>query len=193
MPKDLTSATGRRSFLAGAAAFGGLLVAARGHAAAAMPAHDPWENRAPDNGDRIRLGALAREMDRALIGLPLEPEMMQDHLRLRIPAAMLFVNGKDRLSEDGVALLTLIAPAIIRQKRLRAEIVAHHGQTKSDYQAWMFTRRRAQAVRAALMSRGADGSRLKETGLGAKFPLVPGTDAAAQAANRRIEILFRPL
>jgi peptidoglycan-associated lipoprotein len=47
--------------------------------------------------------------------------------------------------------------------------------------------RRAQAVRSALISAGADGRRLQTVSFGAEMPADPGSGEAAYAKNRRAE------
>lgn len=47
--------------------------------------------------------------------------------------------------------------------------------------------RRAQAVRQALISAGADGSRLQTVSFGAEMPADPGSNESAWAKNRRAE------
>jgi peptidoglycan-associated lipoprotein len=47
--------------------------------------------------------------------------------------------------------------------------------------------RRAQAVRQALISAGADGKRLQTVSFGAEMPADPGSNESAWAKNRRAE------
>ena len=47
--------------------------------------------------------------------------------------------------------------------------------------------RRAQSVRQALISAGADGSRLQTVSFGAEMPADPGSGESAWAKNRRVE------
>ena len=47
--------------------------------------------------------------------------------------------------------------------------------------------RRAQSVRQALISAGADGSRIQTVSFGAEMPADPGSGEAAWAKNRRAE------
>jgi len=61
---------------------------------------------------------------------------------------------------------------------------------------WEYNRglgeRRAQAVRAHLLSLGADGSRIQTTSFGADMPADPASNEAAWAKNRRAEFGFTP-
>ena len=54
------------------------------------------------------------------------------------------------------------------------------------------SRRRAQAVREALVTLGVDAVRLQAIGCGQGDPIVPNTDEQARARNRRVQI-FRKL
>ena len=54
------------------------------------------------------------------------------------------------------------------------------------------SRRRAQAVREALVALGVDGTRMQAMGCGQGDPIVPNTDEPARAKNRRVQI-FRKL
>ncbi|WP_411840124.1 OmpA family protein [Paracoccus sp. ME4] len=151
---------------------------------------DPWIGRRLTTAERARLAGLGASLDRKFSGSDLKSVMLKDHVRLRIPAADLFFAGKDALSAQGVAILTLVAEGMTDRKGVRVEVVAHHDLMAPDYDSWIFTRRRAEAARAALMSRGVEAARIRPTGLGGKFPYLPdGRDPH----NQRLELLFRPL
>ncbi len=151
---------------------------------------NPWVGRDLTALERLKLGAFQKLLNDKLSGLPLYAELLDNHVRLRIPAAMLYKPGRDELTPEGVAILTLVAERMIKAKRnVRLEIVAHHDTRATDYEAAVFTKRRAVAVRAALESRGVEAYRLKATGAGRKFPYVEGKSLE----NQRIELIFRPL
>lgn len=178
--------TGRRSLLLGLAALGLMLPAG---VTRAEPPIDPWAGRELRSWERIRLATFAERMNKSFGDLPVSAEIMADHVRIRIPAALSYVSGRDALKPEGVALLTLVAEELTDQKLLRVEIVAHHDARPEAYEAYTFTQRRATAAMAALISRGIDPARLKATGLGLKFPF---TDPSSPE-NQRIELIVRPL
>jgi outer membrane protein OmpA-like peptidoglycan-associated protein len=66
-------------------------------------------------------------------------------------------------------------------------IEGHTDDTGDHLDNIALSRRRADAVRAQLMARGVEGTRLESVGFGAARPLVEGTDAAARTQNRRVE------
>lgn len=53
------------------------------------------------------------------------------------------------------------------------------------------SRRRAQAVREALVVLGTDGARMQAMGCGQGDPIVPNSDEQARAKNRRVQIFRR--
>ncbi|MEY8799548.1 OmpA family protein [Leisingera sp. XS_AS12] len=179
--------TGRRSFLTAAAAAG--LVAMSGAAVASSEPVDPWVTRELYTWEKHRLATLAEKLNDTLADLPVETRVLPGHLRVRIPASLAYVPGKDALNPDGVAVLTLVAEKLADQKRVSVEIVGHHDTRANDYEAYVFTQRRAVAAKSALESRGISPARLKATGLGMKFPFTDG----GSAENQRIELIIRPV
>ena len=184
----------RRSFLFGLSSLalvpastalaGDILVAG----VAPAPAN-PWAGRELSAFERLKLGAFKDRLNDNLAGLAFKAKLLDNHVRLRVPAADIFVPGRDMLSSDGVSIITLIAERMFANKKVRCEIVAHHDTRATDYEAAVFTKRRATAVLAALESRKIETRRLKATGAGKKFPYVEGHSLA----NQRIEFIFRPL
>lgn len=186
----------RRAFLLGAAAIG---LAGIGTGAVAMPNKmlvkrvladqvDPWEGRDLRNWERDMLDGFANQLNIALSDTPVAAKLLDNHVRVRIPAKIAFKVGKDELSADGVAILTVVAEELTKQPDVRVEIVGHHDARADGYAAFNFTQRRAMAAKATLMSRGIAEERLKATGLGLSFPF---TDPYSED-NQRLELLVRP-
>ena len=73
----------------------------------------------------------------------------------------------------------------------KVEVTGHSDDTGArDYNAQL-SLRRAEAVKAYLMSRGVDGERITTRGAGLDEPLVNEKTSSARQKNRRIE--FRVL
>ncbi|MBW3243526.1 OmpA family protein [Epibacterium sp. DP7N7-1] len=189
--------TGRRAFILGAAAaslmgMGGVAIAQQAKVSASSTADQPineWAGRELKSWERYRLSDFAEHLNKSLAEIPVKAVVLQNHVRIRIPASIGFVPGKDALNPDGVAILTLVSEQLADQKLVRVEIVAHHDARPTDYEAYTFTQRRAMAAKAALISRGISEKRLKSTGLGSKFPYT----SAKSPENQRIELIVRPL
>jgi outer membrane protein OmpA-like peptidoglycan-associated protein len=52
------------------------------------------------------------------------------------------------------------------------------------------TQRRADAVKAALVTRQVPAERIEATGMGGQNPVAPGNSAAARRQNERVEVKF---
>ena len=190
----MKSILSRRFLIAGAVASLAVpLVSSEAGAQAFAPARDPWKGREITNSERIRVTSQGDHVARLLTGIDgIEYGMMDNHYRVRVPEGLLFVQGKDELSGQGVRLLTAMAPAFLKAKRTITEIVVHHGNLGNSYAAYVVSERRAEAVKAGLASRSVEPTRLKATGLGDRFPLRDETYVLGMN-TRRTEFLIRPL
>ena len=186
----MTSAIARRALLLGLAGLCGLagMAVAKGESAG-----NPWAGRHLLAAERGALQLFGEGLRTNLAGHRITVSMMDNHLRLRVPADYLFETREAEVGRVGLALLTVLAEEVLRNGKVRAEVVAHHAAPDSSYRALIISRRRAEAVVANLVSRQVPSGRLKATGLGDRFPLADSGTRAGRVANSRIEILFRPL
>jgi outer membrane protein OmpA-like peptidoglycan-associated protein len=76
---------------------------------------------------------------------------------------------------------------------LQAELVGHADATGSDAYNMGLSKRRAEAVRNFLVSRGIAANRIKVAWKGESEPIAPNTTKEGQAQNRRVEITIRPM
>jgi len=144
---------------------------------------------------QVLLGALASGLKYDLTGAQGAQEQVFDgYMRLRLPADLLFQPGAESVSRSGIDVLTAIAPRIARENGFRMEIVGHVGGTTHSSKAYIASRRRAEAVKAVLLSRGVPPSKsIITTGLGDLYPIYPNDTRADAMKNARIELIFRPL
>jgi len=70
-------------------------------------------------------------------------------------------------------------------------VIGHTDTVGPDAYNDALSRRRAQAVREALVRAGVDPGRIVTAGAGQEQPLVPTADEVREASNRRAEIRFR--
>ena len=70
-------------------------------------------------------------------------------------------------------------------------MIGHTDTVGPDAYNDALSRRRAQAVREALVRAGVDPGRIVTAGAGQEQPLVPTADEVREASNRRAEIRFR--
>lgn len=154
---------------------------------------NPWAGRHLLAAEREGLQLFGEVLRTNLAGHRIEVRLMDNHLRLRLPADSLFDTSEAEIGQGGRALLTVLAEEVLRNGKVRAEVVAHHDAPDSSYRALIVSKRRAEAVVAHLVTRQVPSGRLKATGLGDRFPLSEGKTRVGRVANSRIEILFRPL
>jgi len=101
-----------------------------------------------------------------------------------------FPRNLSRLTNVDKACLDDVAQRLGADPRSRVIVI---GCSDSREKSAEVAQRRADAVKDYLAKeRGIDGSRIETRSVGATKPLSPGTDAAAQAQNRRVEVWFMP-
>ncbi len=120
--------------------------------------------------------------------------------RFVFESAVLFDVGKADISPQGKQSLDALAAAVLDLEReippdipwiLRvdghtdSQPITGNGQYKSN---WELSAARAVAVVQYLVSKGVEPDRLAAAGFGEFQPIDPGTDEAAMARNRRIEL-----
>jgi chemotaxis protein MotB len=120
--------------------------------------------------------------------------------RFVFESSVLFDVGKADISSEGRQSLDSLAAAVLDLEReippdipwiLRVDghtdslPISGNGQYKSN---WELSAARAVAVTQYLVSKGVEPDRLAAAGFGEFQPIDPGTDDAARARNRRIEL-----
>lgn len=100
-----------------------------------------------------------------------------------------FDSGSDRLNQRAVAYLDRMEPAIWFACSDAVVITGHTDRVGSATSNLELSRRRAEAVRDALVARGVPGNLLSVHGAGEADPFVPTADGAAEPQNRRVDII----
>ncbi|TAM10779.1 MAG: OmpA family protein [Nevskiaceae bacterium] len=99
-----------------------------------------------------------------------------------------FEFNKATLLVDSKALLNQVGEAMKSQKGMTVRIDGHTDDIGSDAYNMKLSQQRADSVRAYLITRGIDGSRMSTQGFGKRKPIVtPQNTAAARELNRRVE------
>jgi len=97
-----------------------------------------------------------------------------------------FARQSARLPDAAEPVLDSLATALVAQPNVTIEIASHGDGTTAETRH--LTQLRADAVRRYLIAKGVSLQRVTARGYGADQRLAGGTDAAAQARNRRIEL-----
>jgi outer membrane protein OmpA-like peptidoglycan-associated protein len=135
----------------------------------------------------------------------LERQAMQSRLGFLDAAAMrkaidatgkvaLYVNfdlDKATLRPDAAPVIDEIVKLLNNDTVLELSIEGHTDATGDAQHNNALSEARAASVVAALVAKGIDAKRLSSLGFGSQRPLVPESDDASRAKNRRVELVKR--
>lgn len=99
-----------------------------------------------------------------------------------------FETGKARLIGTSAAHLDAVVEYMTHKKSVHIEISGHTDNVGNKKANKRLSQRRADAVRAYLISRGIDASRMRAVGYGDQKPIAPNDTAEGRQKNRRIEV-----
>ena len=94
------------------------------------------------------------------------------------------------VSEASLATVRRVAKAMNDIPELRLRLEGHADERGSADYNLVLGKRRAKAVRAALLAYGIDPSRIEVRSFGEEFPADPGHNESAWAKNRRVEFVI---
>jgi OmpA-OmpF porin, OOP family len=98
-----------------------------------------------------------------------------------------FESGKARLIGQSEKRLDVVVEYMTYKKSVRIEIAGHTDNVGDKKANKLLSQKRADAVRAYLISKGIDGARIKAVGYGDTKPAEPNTTPEGRQRNRRIE------
>jgi len=99
-----------------------------------------------------------------------------------------FMFGSAVLTGDSYAILDRVYESLVEWPEIRIEIRGHTDSVGSALANRMLSRKRAEAVRDYLISKGIAPDRLKAEGMGEDEPIAENTTAEGRAMNRRVEL-----
>lgn len=106
------------------------------------------------------------------------------------PFRIFFDWARPDISRDGEAVLGEVLAAYRRQRPSRVMIAGHSDRSGPQAHNLAASRRRAEAVRAALAAGGIPAAAITVSAYGEARPLVPTEDGVREVQNRRVEISF---
>jgi OOP family OmpA-OmpF porin len=101
-----------------------------------------------------------------------------------------FVTGSAKITAGSRPVLDRAVAVLKEHPTVRLEIAGHTDDRGSADRNRTLSQERAEAVKAYLVSKGIDESRLRAAGYGPDKPVDPAKTAAARSKNRRVEFVI---
>jgi OOP family OmpA-OmpF porin len=99
-----------------------------------------------------------------------------------------FENNSARLTAGSFPALDAAAATLIKRGDVKVEVAGHTDNRGGAKLNQALSQRRADAVRAYLVSKGVAPANLTSRGYGAEQPIADNKNASGRAANRRVEL-----
>ena len=112
---------------------------------------------------------------------------------ITLSGSVLFASGKSTLLPSAQTKLDEVANALREEGNHKILVEGHTDSTGSDATNQDLSKRRAESVRAYLISRGVASASIEAVGLGASRPVAENNSAEGRANNPRVEIVIQPL
>jgi outer membrane protein OmpA-like peptidoglycan-associated protein len=112
---------------------------------------------------------------------------------ITLPGSVLFASGKSTLLGSAMDKLSQVADVLKDEPDHRIIVEGHTDSRGSDELNQNLSMRRADAVRAYLITRGVPADRIEAAGLGSSRPVADNASAEGRADNRRVEIVVKPV
>ena len=99
-----------------------------------------------------------------------------------------FEGGTSKLSIVSLPLIGQLAEVLVQEPEIQLEIVSHAGGGGNAQKEMALSRRRAAAVKKALVQREVESSRLTAIGRGSEEPVAPSITRSGRRLNERVEL-----
>ena len=153
--------------------------------------------RATEERNRVLLEARAREADAAKQKLAAtqaqlaELQAKQTNRGMVVTlSGVLFDTGRATLKPGAELTLDRLATMLKQNANARVMVDGFTDNTGSPEFNQTLSQQRADAVAAALISRGVSADRVRATGRGEEYPVATNSTAAGRQQNRRVEIVL---
>jgi outer membrane protein OmpA-like peptidoglycan-associated protein len=103
---------------------------------------------------------------------------------------VLFDTGRAELNPGAGRKLDQLAQFLSEHKDRRVQIDGFTDSVGTDSYNEDLSRRRADAVKSALLVRGIDSSRISTQGYGKAYPVADNNDSGGRQLNRRVEVVI---
>jgi outer membrane protein OmpA-like peptidoglycan-associated protein len=99
-----------------------------------------------------------------------------------------FEGSSSKLSLVSLPLIGQLAEALVKETNIQLEIVSHTAGSGNASKDMALSKRRAGAVKNALIERAVGAGRLTATGRGSEAPLAPNITRSGRKLNERMEL-----
>jgi outer membrane protein OmpA-like peptidoglycan-associated protein len=103
---------------------------------------------------------------------------------------VLFDTGRAELNPGAARKLDQLSQFLTEHPDRRVQIDGFTDSVGTDSYNEDLSRRRADAVKSALMSRGVDSTRISTQGYGKAYPVADNNDSGGRQLNRRVEVVI---
>ena len=103
---------------------------------------------------------------------------------------VLFDTGRAELKPGAARKLDQLVQFLVEHPERRVQIDGFTDSIGSDSYNEELSHRRADSVKAALLSRGVDASRISTEGYGKAYPVANNSDSGGRQLNRRVEVVI---
>jgi outer membrane protein OmpA-like peptidoglycan-associated protein len=103
---------------------------------------------------------------------------------------VLFDTGRSDLKPGAARKMDELAQFLTEHPERRVQIDGFTDSVGTDAYNEELSQRRADAVRAALLARGVDPSRVGTEGYGKAYPVASNNDSGGRQLNRRVEVVI---
>jgi outer membrane protein OmpA-like peptidoglycan-associated protein len=103
---------------------------------------------------------------------------------------VLFDTGRSELNPGASRKLDQLAQFLSEHKERRVQIDGFTDSVGTESYNEELSRRRADAVKSALTTRGIDSSRISTQGYGKAYPVANNSDSGGRQLNRRVEVVI---
>ena len=107
--------------------------------------------------------------------------------RIGVLQGLEFAKNSATVLPKSLPVLQAVADVLVKFPQARVEIAGHTDDAGKRDKNLALSQARAEAVRAWLVAKGADGARIAAKGYGPDKPVASNKSAAGKAKNRRVE------